>query len=58
MDNICGNSKLPGVACGAINCKYHSADNCCVASGITVENRSAIKKAETFCGTFCPRSSQ
>ena len=32
MESICGHEKLPGVDCGVINCKYHSADNACVAS--------------------------
>ena len=58
MDTICGHNKLQGVDCGVINCKYHSADNSCVAHNITVENHNAMKKAETFCGTFTPRSEQ
>ena len=57
MESICGHEKLPGVDCGVINCKYHSADNACVASSITVENHNAIKRAETFCGTFLPKVS-
>lgn len=46
---------LPGVGCSVIGCKYHSTDNCCTAECIDVKNENAIKKAETFCGTFAPR---
>ena len=50
-------SCVQGVGCDVQNCKYHSQDhNCCTAQHIVVENKSAVNKAETYCGTFCPRS--
>jgi len=49
--------KLPGVGCGVVNCRYHGTDNCCCAEKITVESRNAIRKTETFCGTFTPKTS-
>ncbi|MBQ8974764.1 MAG: DUF1540 domain-containing protein [Oscillospiraceae bacterium] len=54
MDKSC--KKLSGVDCGVVNCKFHSVDNACVADNIKVENHNAMKRAETFCGTFAPRS--
>ena len=48
--------KLRGVDCGVVNCKYHCQDDSCTARSISVENRRAMNKAETFCGTFSPRS--
>ena len=55
--NFSANGKLCGVGCDVINCKYHGGDNCCHAESISVESQSAIRKAETFCGTFEARSS-
>ena len=49
--------KLQGVGCDVINCKYHGTDDCCHADCINVESHSAIRMAETFCGTFEPRQS-
>jgi hypothetical protein len=49
----CGCSTISGVSCGAKNCKYHTTEDKCSASSIKVENTSAMKKAETWCGTFC-----
>ena len=49
--------KLTGVGCDVVNCKYHGTDNYCHASSIMVESQNAMKKAETFCGTFAPRGS-
>ena len=51
------NDKLCGVGCDVVNCKYHSTDNCCHADCIAVQSPSAMRKAETFCGTFTPKSS-
>lgn len=48
--------KLPGVGCDVINCRYHGADNHCHADSIVVESHAAIRKAETFCGTFQAKS--
>ncbi len=48
--------KLRGVDCGVVNCKYHCQDDSCTARSISVENRRAMNKAETFCGTFSTRS--
>ncbi len=47
---------LYGVSCDAAHCKFHGHDNRCMAENIAVESPSAIKRAETFCGTFTPRS--
>ena len=46
---------LGGVGCGAVHCKYHGEGNCCHADSINVESRSATKKGETFCSTFCAK---
>ena len=52
--NSCGCVK--GVGCDVKNCKYHNGlDNCCTADHIDVQNKSAVAKAETYCGTFSPR---
>jgi hypothetical protein len=48
---------LFGVGCDVVNCKYHGSDNCCHAQSIMVESPNALRKGETFCGTFAPRSS-
>jgi hypothetical protein len=53
--NCC--EKLKGVGCGVVNCKFHSSDNYCHADQIKIESQNAMKKAETFCGTFSPRGS-
>ena len=50
------NNKLCGVGCDVVNCKYHGADNYCHAESINVESSSAVRKAETFCGTFIAKS--
>ena len=55
--NFSSNGKLSRVGCDVINCKYHGGDNCCHAESISVESQNAIRKAETFCGTFEARSS-
>ena len=48
---------VSGVGCDVTNCKYNdTACKCCTAEHIKVENKAAIKKAETFCGTFAPRT--
>ena len=44
--------KLCGVSCDVVNCMYHGTDNHCHAQKITVESTNAVRKAETFCGTF------
>ncbi|SHH51262.1 protein of unknown function [Sporobacter termitidis DSM 10068] len=46
---------LYGVGCEVVNCKFHGHDNRCFADSISVEAPSAVKKTETFCGTFAPR---
>ncbi len=56
MADKCGDM-LYGVNCDVANCKYHGHDNRCCADNIMVESPSALKKAETFCGTFAPRAS-
>ncbi len=48
--------QLSAVGCDVINCRYHGKDNHCHADSIVVESHSAIRKAETFCGTFEART--
>ena len=49
---------VEGVGCDVKNCKYHSGSrDCCTAAHIDVQNKSALNKAETYCGTFCPKGS-
>ena len=45
------------VGCDVVNCVYHGKDGRCHAESINVESHSAIRKAETFCGTFEARTS-
>ena len=46
-----------GVGCDVYNCKYNDNEcRCCTAEHIMVENTTAVKKAETFCGTFSPKA--
>ncbi len=52
-----GTNKLPGVGCDVVSCKYHGTDGHCHAGSIVVESHSAIRKAETFCGTFETKAS-
>jgi hypothetical protein len=54
-DKLSGGDILYGVDCDAVHCKYHGHDNRCYADNIIVESPNALKKAETFCGTFAPR---
>ena len=49
-------SCVQNVGCNVRDCKHHSATNICTASHIDVKNESAQRKAETFCGTFAPKS--
>ncbi len=44
--------KLKVVGCDVVNCKYHGADQHCHADCISVESHNAVRKNETFCGTF------
>jgi len=48
--------KLQGVTCDVVNCKYHGHDNYCHSERINVQSTSALRKAETFCGTFLPKT--
>lgn len=57
MADIKNSDMIYGVTCDVVNCKFHGHDNRCVADRINVESQNAIKKAETFCGTFAPRPS-
>lgn len=50
------NDKLPGVGCDVTSCVYHGKDGHCHAQSINVESKNALRKAETFCGTFEPRA--
>ena len=49
------NDQLCGVGCGVVHCQYHGEGTCCCAASINVESRSATKKGETFCSTFCAK---
>ena len=54
--NSCGCVK--GVGCDVQNCVYHSqTENYCTAEHINVQNKAAVNKAETYCGTFSPKAS-
>ncbi len=57
MNDTFNSDKLCGVACDVVNCKFHGTDNFCHADEIVVESENALRKAETFCGTFIPRGS-
>ena len=57
MDHHDGTERLQGVGCDVVNCKYHGTDGSCNAGAISVESHSAVRMAETFCGTFEPKSS-
>jgi hypothetical protein len=48
---------LYGVGCDVVSCKYHGHDNRCYADNIVIESPTAVKRAETYCGTFTPRPS-
>ena len=49
---------LKGVGCDVHNCKYNDTScKACRAEHINVQNRSALKKGETFCDTFSPKTS-
>lgn len=52
-----GSDRLHGVGCDVTSCKFHGTDNCCHADQIQVESHNAIRKAETFCGTFEAKTS-
>ena len=45
-----------GVGCDVRHCRYHSStEDRCEAAHIEVQNKSALSKGETYCGTFLPR---
>jgi len=49
---------VKGVGCEVYNCKYNNTQwKSCCAEHINVQNKSAMKKGETFCDTFAPKSS-
>lgn len=50
-------SCISDVSCGVKSCAYHTVDDRCVAERINVKNENAQRMAETFCGTFTPRTS-
>ena len=57
-DKNCGcTGNIPGVGCDVSNCKYNTTDCHCTAGKITVHNKNAESKGETYCSTFCPRGS-
>lgn len=57
MTNSKYSDVLYGVDCDVVKCKYHGHDNRCFAESIHVGSPEALKKTETFCGTFSPRQS-
>ncbi len=44
------------VNCEVTSCRYHGIDCKCHADSITVESPSAMRKGETFCGTFAHKN--
>lgn len=47
-----------GVGCDVYHCKYNDTEcKCCTAEHINVQNKTAMKKGETFCDTFIPKAS-
>jgi len=49
---------IPEIGCDVYNCKYNdNSCSACTAEHIKVENKYALKKGETYCGTFAPRTS-
>ena len=48
---------LDGVGCDVAACRYNDDARRCSAQSINIESRSAVKKGETFCSTFSPKSS-
>jgi len=53
--NNCGCSG--NVGCDVCNCMYND-NKCqrCTAEHIKVQNKTAMKKGETFCDTFIPKT--
>ena len=51
------NETIRGVGCDVVSCRYHGKDNCCCAGCIQVGSTNAIRKGETYCGTFEPKAS-
>ncbi len=47
---------LRGVGCDVEACRYNENACHCSADSINIESRSALKKGETFCSTFSPKS--
>ena len=45
-------TKVRGVGCDVVSCRFHGPEDTCHAGSINVESHSAVRKAETFCGTF------
>ena len=52
------NKCVQGVGCSVTNCKYNDTQcKSCTAEHISVQTRTAMKKGETFCDTFSPKTS-
>ena len=50
-------SGVKGVGCDVHNCMYNDAHcKSCTAQHISVQNKTAAKKGETFCDTFTPKA--
>ena len=58
MDHAKQDSRcLKGVGCSVTNCRYNDTEcKACKAEHISVQNRSALNKGETFCDTFAPKT--
>ena len=46
------NSRIPGIHCDCVNCRYHAEDDSCHAKSVSVGSRDAIRCGETRCETF------
>ena len=52
-----GKQCVSGVGCDVLGCKYNDiACKSCRAEHISVQNRTAVNKGETFCDTFTPKA--
>ena len=51
-------SSVTCVGCDVKNCKFNDVvGSYCTAERISVQNKTAVNKGETFCDTFAPKGS-
>ena len=51
-------SSVTCVGCDVKNCKFNDVSGSyCTATHISVQNKTAVNKGETFCDTFAPKGS-